>query len=342
MPILARLRSLWRNLLRRTHADAELDDELRAYVELLAEEYERAGMTADDALRRARIETGGVQQVKESTRDAWVGNWFATFAREFRYTVRALRRSPAFVMVAITALALGIGGATAVFTVIKGSLLRPLSAVSDPETLVSLEPIKVESYLYDFSYLDYRDLRAQSRSLAGLAGYDGTPMTLTDRSGVRHSSWVSYVTGNFFSVLGVAPAVGRLIQPADEEHASPVVVLAYDLWQERYGGNPDVVGSTVDLAGQPLTVIGVAPPHFIGAMLMHPMEFWIPITTLPTLVSAPGLRDDRGATYLRLVGRLASDSTIDAAQRDMSLLAAHLAETYPDDEGRGIGVFCGA
>jgi predicted permease len=329
-------------LTRRERAERSLDDEVRAYVDLLAAEYERAGMAPPQARRRALVEIGGIEQVKEATRDAWVGEGIATLVRELRFTLRGLRNAPAFLVIAVTILAIGIGGATAIFTVIKGSVLRPLPAVSHPEELVSLEPTKGERLLYDFSYLDYRDLREQTRSLTGLIGFDGTYMTLEDSHGPRRSAWLSFVTGNFFSELGVTPAAGRLIQPADEEAGSPVVVLAYDLWQERYGGDPGVIGSKVDLAGHPLTVIGVAPPKFIGAMLMHPMELWIPITTLSTMGTEPEMRTSRSITTLRLVGRLAPGRTMDDAQRELSLLAARVADMYEADEDHGIRVFPGA
>ncbi|HEX7051197.1 MAG TPA: ADOP family duplicated permease [Longimicrobiales bacterium] len=342
MRILATVRGLWLTLLRRGRAERSLDDEVRAYVDLLAAEYEEAGMAPGLARRRALIETGGIEQVKEATRDAWVGRGIFTFVRDLRFTLRTLRNAPAFSVLAVTILGIGIGGATAIFTVIKGSLLQPLPAVSDAGGLVTLEPVKDGTLRYGFSYLDYRDLREQTRSLAGLIGYDGTSMTLEDRRGPRRSAWVSYVTGDFFSVLGVRAAAGRLIQPADEEAANPVVVLAYDLWQERYGGDPGVIGSTVDVAGYPLTVIGVAPPRFIGAMLLYPMELWIPFTTVPKLVSAPGMLDSRSGRFLRLVGRLAPGTTVDEAQQELSLLAARLADAYPADEGRGIRVFPGA
>lgn len=342
MRVLAMVRSLWLTLARRSRVERSLDEELRAYVDLLAAEYEGAGMDADQARRRALIETGGIEQVKEATRDAWAGRGIATFAREIRFTLRGLSRAPAFCIVAVTILAIGIGGATAIFTVIKGSLLRPLPAVSDPGALVSLEPTKDGTLRYGFSYLDYSDLREQTRALAGLAGYDGTSLTLDDGRGERRSAWVSYVTGGFFSTLGVRPAAGRLIQPADEQAANPVVVLAYDLWQERYGGDPGVIGQRIHVAGQPLTVIGVASPRFIGAMLMNPMELWIPFTIVPALVNAPGMLDDRAATFLRLVGRLAPGATVGEAQEELSLLAARLAETYPANEARGIRVFPGA
>ncbi|HEX7117847.1 MAG TPA: ADOP family duplicated permease [Longimicrobiales bacterium] len=342
MRVVAMLRSLWLTLVRRERVERSLDEELRAYVDLLAAEYEGAGMDPAQARRRALIETGGIEQVKEATRDAWAGRGIATFAREIRFTLRSLGHAPAFCIVAVTVLAIGIGGATAIFTVIKGSLLRPLPAVSDPGALVSLEPTEGGTLLYGFSYLDYRDLREQTRTLAGLAGYDGTSMTLEDGRGPRRAAWVSYVTGDFFSVLGVRPAAGRLIHPADEEAANPVVVLAYDLWQERYGGDPGVIGQSINVAGQPLTVIGVAPPRFIGAMLMYPMELWIPFTIVPALVNAPGMLDDRAATYLRLVGRLGRDATVAQAQQELSLLAERLAEARPAGEGRGIRVFHGA
>lgn len=340
--VLATLRSLWFTLVRRRRAEQSLDEEVRQYVDLLTAEYVAAGLASDRARRRALIETGGVEQVMEATRDAWVGQGIATFVRECRFALRSLRSSRAFCFVAVTILAIGIGGATAIFTVINGSILQPLPAVSEPGELVSLEPVKGGRLLYNFSYHEYRNLREQTRSLAGLAGYDGTSRTLEDRSGPRHSAWVSYVTGDFFSVLGVRPAAGRLIHAADEAFANPVVVLAYDVWQERYDGDPAVIGSTVHLSGRPLTVIGVAPPRFIGAILMHPMDLWIPVTIMPALMDEPGMLDDATGRYLRLVGRLMPGVTVDDAQHELSPIADRLAGAYPVNEGRGIRVFAGA
>jgi predicted permease len=336
------LNSLWRTLVRRSREQQALHDELAEYVDLLTDEYERAGLAPEAARRRALVDTGGVEQVKEATRDVWRGAGVANAARELRFTLRALRNAPAFSAIAIAILAIGIAGATAIFTVIKGSLLRPLPAVSHPSSLVSLEPTKGAELLYDFSYLDYRELRDQSRTLAGLAGYDGTSMTVEDRWAPRHTTWVSYVTGNFFAVLGTTPAVGRLFGPSDEATGNPVVVLAYDFWQSRHNGDPRVVGATIRLADHRVTVIGVAQPRFIGAMLMHPMQIWIPLTALPSMVDAPGMLDSHDDTYLRLVGRLAIGRTVADAQDELSVLAARLAKSYPADAGHGIKVFAGA
>ncbi|HET7563689.1 MAG TPA: ADOP family duplicated permease [Gemmatimonadaceae bacterium] len=347
MPILARLRSLWRNLLHRTHADAELDDELRAYVALLAEEYERAGMTGEDALRRARIETGGVQQVKESTRDAWVGAWVTTFGRELRYALRSLRRSPAFVVISITTLALGIGGATAVFTVIKGSLLRPLPGVAESDRLITVDVrVQGRSEAWNVSYPDYRDLRERSTTLAGLAGYNGTSMAIVDTAGARTQAMVGFVSDNFFSVLGVHPVVGRVFAAAPSGARGAlddqVVVLGYDWWQQHFGGDARIIGTTLAIGGGQYTIIGVAPKGFGGAMALYPMEMWIPVVssrgTAPELAAYNMRVDDRHLDLLFVVGRLAPGRTVDDARRDLGAIGRWLAATYQEDRKRSIEV----
>lgn len=350
MPILARVRSLWRHLVHRTRADAELDDELRAYVALLAEEHERAGMTRDEAFRRARIETGGVQQVKESTREAWVGNAVATYARELRYAIRSLRRSPAFVVIAITTLALGIGGATAVFTVIKGSLLRPLPGVAAPDRLITVD-VRVQGRpdAWPMSYPDYRDLRDRATVLAGLAAYNGTYMTVVDTTGTKGRAGVSFVTDNFFSLLGVHPVIGRVFtaDPSGARGAlnDQVVVLGYEWWQQHFGGDARVIGSTLTLDGGEYTIIGVAPKGFGGAMTLYPMEMWVPLASR-AFVSQIALYDmrleDRGLPWLFVIGRLAPGRSVDDARRDLGAIGTWLAATYQEDRKRSIEVLPGA
>jgi len=249
------VRSLWSNLVRRRDVERDLDAELRAYVDLLAAEYERSGMAPDLARRRALVETGGIEAVKDATRDALVGNALAVGSRETRYALRTLRRAPGFLAIAVGTLALGIGGATAVFTVIKGSLLRPLPAAADPDRLVTIERVDpttaaTESGYPVFSYPDYLDLRARSTALSGIAGFDGTSIAVTDSSGSGRE-WVSFVTANFFTVLGVRPVAGRVFTDPEVENG---VVVSYDLWQRRFGGHPDAIGSTIALKGQAYTV----------------------------------------------------------------------------------------
>jgi predicted permease len=339
MSIASRVSGVWRNLFRRGRAERDLDDELNTYVELRAATYERRGMPPGEARRRARAESGGMEQAKEATRDAWGGAWLVNTTREVRYALRSLRRSPAYVITAVATLAIGIGGATAIFTVINGTLLRSLPAVVQPDRLVGADHILATTTLDDFGYPDFQDLHDQTKSLAGLAAYNGTAVTLHDTAGSTQA-WVGMVSGDFFSVLGVSPVAGRLIGPTDAipHSPTPVVVLGYDLWQRRFGGATGIIGTKVTIDGDPVTVIGVAPRGFIGAMSLHPMELWVP---LPWMLRAsdpfgPGAR---GSGWFRLVGRLAPGRTIGDAQADLGTIMARLAHTYPADSGHSIRVY---
>jgi len=345
MRAIAFVRSLWSNLVRRRDVERDLDAELRAYVDLLAAEYERSGMAPDLARRRALVETGGIEAVKDATRDALVGNALAGGSRETRYALRTLRRAPGFLAIAVGTLALGIGGATAVFTVIKGSLLRPLPAAADPDRLVTIERVDpttaaTESGYPVFSYPDYLDLRARSTALSGIAGFDGTSIAVTDSSGSGRE-WVSFVTANFFTVLGVRPVAGRVFTDPEVENG---VVVSYDLWQRRFGGHPGAIGSTIALKGQAYTVIGVAPPRFIGAMATHEMDIWVPIVVAGRLspVLAGMDLESRRRGVMRLVGRLAPGKTVDDAQRDLAKTAAWLAAMHASNRGRTVKVWAGA
>jgi predicted permease len=344
MRVLSLWRACWQNLVRRPRVEQLLDDELQAYVDLLAAEHERAGMTPAQARRAALVDTGGVAQVKEEARDAWVGTAFATAARELRYALRSLRRSPAFLAVSVATLAIGIGGATAVFTVIKASLLAPLPAVAEPDRLITVERVQTTRMIAEFSYPDYLDLSEHTTTLVGLAGFDGTSMALKAAASSEHE-WVSFVTDNFFTVLGVRPVAGRLFDTADVSGAGahPVVVLGYALWQRRFGGARDVIGSALELDGHLFTIIGVAPPGLIGAMATHPMELFTPVAIGGR--ATPALRgldlDSRRSSLLRLVGRLAPGKSVADAQRDLAATAAWLATTHPTNRGRTVQVLPG-
>ena len=346
--IAAMLQSLWWNLARRDRVDAALDDEVRAYVELLAAEYEREGMSPLLARRRALIETGGVQQVKEATRRAWVGDTIASTARELRFTIRGLRRAPVFLAVAVITLAIGIGGATAVFTVIDASLLRPLPQVSEPEQLVTVERVQPTGPAAEFSYPDYRDLKERASTLAGLAAFNGTSMALEDAAGSERA-WVGYVSDDFFQVLGVRPAAGRLFQPSGPSgkggEAEAVAIIGHALWQRRFAGAATVIGSTVKLDGRTFTIVGIAPPGFIGAMRPNPMELWIPITVADAPAAALSDFDftSRRDAWLRLVGRVAPGRSVEEAQRELAAIATQLATAHPaTNEGRSVHVAAGA
>ena len=214
MTVVARLRSLWWNLVRRRHVDAALDEEVRSYVDLLAAEYERRGLGAAEARRTALLEAGGIEQVKEAARDAWAGAALANAARECRHALRSLARSPSYVVTAVLTLAIGIGGATAVFTVVKGTLFRPLPVVTAPDRLVDVEIRLPSGAFNEMGYPDFLRFRDDARTLSGLAVYNGTPMAVSTHERSTRAK-VSYVSGDFFRVLGVRPALGRLLDDAE-------------------------------------------------------------------------------------------------------------------------------
>jgi predicted permease len=281
--------------------------------------------------------------VKDATRDAWAGDWIARAARALRQTIRSLSRAPTYVVTVVATLGLAIGAATALYTVVKGSLLRPLPAVAEPDRLVSVEPLRGATRLYDFSYPDFQDLKTGAPSLAGLAAYDGTSMIFRTANATGRT-WVSWVSGDFFPVLGVKPVVGRLLAPADEGPGiiSPAVVISYDFWRAHFDGSPGAIGARLSLDGYPLTVVGIAPKDFVGAMSLHAMEMWIPLTMMAPISHFPMPLDSRAETVGRLVGRLAPGRTLADARSELTTIASRLAATYPEDKGKTIAVYAGA
>src|SRR6185503_15590652 len=314
--------------------------------DLLTKDYEGRGLSPTDARRAALVATGGSTQVKEATRDAWLGSSIAALARELRYAWRSLARSPGFVAIAIVTLGVGIAGSTTIFTVVNAALLRPPPDIAAPAELATMERVQPTSTFDDFSYPDAKDFDAQTTTFAGIAAYNGTYMSLsTGRTTER--AWVSYVSDNYFDVLGVRPALGRLMMRPDaiDGPDGPVIVLGYSLWERRFGADSIVIGRIVSLIEGRFTVIGVASRRFIGAMTLHPMEAFIPLTA--TRYASPGglpadFLTSRSAGWLRLIGRMRPGVTLERAQSDLSTVAARLASTYASNKGRGVRVFAGA
>lgn len=342
MTALTRLKALVRNLFRREHQQRALSDELDSYVDLVADQYAHDGMNAADAQRRALVEVR-IEHTKELTRDAWIGARADAFMRELRHTVRSLKRAPLFAVTVVVTLGIAIGGATALFTIIKGSLLRPLPAVAEPDRLISVEPVRGGAILYDFSYPDFADFRDQSTSLSSIALYDGTSVAYRDSLDTSRA-WMSYVSGEFFATLGVHAAAGRLLTPADVRvgEPAPVAVIGYDFWQHHFHGDPSAIGRTVRLNDYPVTIVGVAPPGFVGAMALHRMDMWVPLTTVQAIFHSAIEAESRNDASGRLVARLAPGRTIDDARNELAAIAARLAATYPEDKGRGVLVYRGA
>ncbi|MDQ3917671.1 MAG: ABC transporter permease, partial [Acidobacteriota bacterium] len=316
-----------RSLLHRAQVERELDEELRYHVERQFEENVGRGMTAEEARYAALRAIGGAEQQKERCRDMRRVNLIEDVARDLRYTLRVLAKSPVFTSVAVITLALGIGANTAIFSVVNAVLLRPLP-YREPNRIVwvwgtcPLNDIKQE----EASYPDFNDWRQQSRAFDGMGGSARTSMILTGGDGEPERVPGAVVVGDFFSVLGVEPMLGRKFLPEENESGkNRVVILSYGLWQRRFGGDPKIVGQTVSLQSNPYTVVGVMPPKFEQPEPgeVNSAQLWLPLEVTNNVKNA------RRGDFLGVVARLKPGATIEQARSELQTIAARLAEQYP-------------
>jgi len=251
--------------------------------------------------------------------------------QDLRYAARTMRRSPGFTATAVLTLALGIGANAAVFSVINTLLLRPL-AVADPHNLYVLTSVHQDNEKpHQLSWLDYRDYRARAEVLTDLAAYVISFAALSaDHRADRIA--VNYVTGNYFSMLGVRPARGRLIVPSEGEvlGADPVVVLGHGYWLRRFNGDPSVVGRTVLVNAQPVTVVGVVPASFTGVVALVEFDAYLPFGMLSPASTLREITRDRASHELSVLGRLAPGVTSTQAHAALDVLARQLEQQYPD------------
>jgi putative ABC transport system permease protein len=263
---------------------------------------------------------------------------------DFRYAVRKLAGSPGFSLLAILILALGTGASTAVFSVVNAALLRPLPGVGNPSRLVTFYRTQKGDSFDNFGYPDYRDFRDRSRTLSGLAARSGTMLSV--RYGTAERLRGDLVTGNYFQVLGVKPAVGRLLLPDDDRTGTDaaVAVLGYGLWQRRFGGRPDAVGSRIDVNGFPFTVVGVVPREFGGTVTGAAFDLWVPLASQPQTIPrlSTNILENRAAGWIDIFGRLQPEMSVEQAGAEMKTIAQQLAQAYPNTNGsRSVGVFPG-
>jgi predicted permease len=261
--------------------------------------------------------------------------------QDVRFGLRMLAKSPAFTAVAILTLALGIGANTAIFSVINALLFRPLAVQNaDRLTVISVQtgPDSVPDGL---SYPDYRDYREQSDVFTEMAGYDLNLVGLGS-GGRADRVIVSYVTSNYFSMLGVQPSAGRMIAPGegDAPNTGAVVVLGHSFWQRRFGGDPGVVGRSVSLNGHAVTIIGVVPAEFRGTFTVVEMDAYVPIGMLASGSRSTTFFTDRTSHELRTLATLKPGVTVQRAQASLSVIAQRLALQYPQaDQGQILTVY---
>jgi putative ABC transport system permease protein len=253
-----------------------------------------------------------------------------------------------FTAVAAATLALGIGANTSIFSVMNKFLLRPLP-VEEPSQIVALNNAPAKGHAIPiFSYANYKDLRNDSDVTTGLIAYEPVPASLSS-GGSNDRVWGYLVSGNYFSVLGTRAVVGRLISVNDDSEAGahPVAVISYSSWQRRFGGDRSIVGHDVLVNGRAFTIIGVAPPEFIGLELSYVPEIWFPLMMQnefkPLMPGPPkgsrGWFEDRSVLSVFVAGRLKPGVTVAQAETGLKRVAAHLATEYPREiEGMSISL----
>ena len=331
MPHFVRLNSFLRNVFSSKRVDADLDHEVRSHLEMLTEENIRAGMTPEEAQRAARIELGGIEQVKEQVREERIGNWLQSVSADCRFALRQLRKSRAFTTVGILTLALGIGANAVIFSLVSTFLLRPLP-ILHPEQIYAIHQGKQNdpSYSQSLSYPNYRDLRDRNQVLSGMAVFRFDPMSLS-HYGNNERVWGYLVSANYFDVLGVQPFLGRTFLPEEEgaHNAHPVVVMSYACWRRRFGSDPAVVGKPVFINGHTFTAVGVAPPEFAGTESVFTPEFWVPSMMQEWIESWSGLEGRGNGSWFGL-GRLKSGVSPQQATAQLDSIAEQLGREYPN------------
>ena len=289
--------SFFRNLFSRGTVERELDEELRAYIDLLTAEKIKLGMSPDAARRAAHLEAGGVEQIKEEVRDVRRGALVETTMQDVRYGLRLLRRSPGFAALAIVTIGLGIGANSAIFSVINGVVRKPLAYPESQELMFITSQFRNMNFdRFWVSPPEYFEFKERTTAFAHVGAYTTGAMNVSTDQPERVNA--AFITANMFDVLGVAPIRGR---PFTAEHdlpnADPVVLVSYEFWQRGFGGDPAIIGKRVDIQGLQRTVLGIMPPEFD----LHDAraQLWVPLGL------DPNNRQNRGSHFLYLVGRLA-------------------------------------
>lgn len=350
-----KVRFRFRTLFGKSGVERELTEELRFHLEKQIEENRARGMSPAEARSAAMREFGAVEGIKEECRDARGVTWLQDFAQDVRYGLRMLRRSPGFTAVAVLTLALGIGGTTAIFTLVQQVMLRTLPVVRPGQLWRIGDAARCcysEGYTQGrgtslpqndwnlFSWEAYKLFRADTPAFEELAAFQigegnaelgvrraGSPAPVQPANG-------EYVSGNFFKTFGVSAWRGRLFTDADDrEGAPPVAVMSFHTWQAKYGSDPSVVGAAYDVNGHPFTIVGIAPPGFFGAKIADSdmPDFWMPLATEPLIAGATSRLKNPRLAWLDLIGRVRPRTNAKTLEAQLRVeLRQWLASHVPD------------
>jgi len=316
---------------RRSQIESEMQAELRSHIQHRADDLQRSGLSRAKAERRARIEFGGHERYREEVRETFAGSFIETLIQDLRYSVRVLRKSPGFALVAITTLALAIGANAVVFGLLNGLILRPLN-LPHPQSLYGIERSDEDNPVE--SYPDYLDLRDRNRSFESLAAYRITEAGLD--AGDTPSRLFGYeVSGNYFDALGIRPFLGRFFHGSDEHgpNSAPYIVLSHTCWHVRFQDDRAMVGRVVQLNKHPFTVIGVAPPGFRGTLVFANPDFFVPMVN-EEQVEGRNVLNERGTGWIYLaLGHLKAGVTPGRAIEDLNSIGSWFRKSYPKEHG---------
>jgi putative ABC transport system permease protein len=310
----ARLRAI----VRTRRVEEDLDDELAFHVAMQTRANARDGMTDREAYRRARVEIGGVEQMKERSRDVLPLRWARDAMQDVKYALRGLRKTPRFTVAAVLTVVLGVGANATIFSVLNPLLFKPLP-YPDPDRIVNVFRTSPQSDRWPHSMANYLDHRARNTVFEQLAALTWEDASFADPGQPGERLFALRTTGNFFALFGVGPVIGRAFTDTDDQTgAEPVVVLSYGFWQRRFNGDAAVIGRSMRLDGRNATVVGVMPRDFDYPLFWGNIDLWRPFA------AAPELRQNRGNNYLREFARLKPGVTPDQADAAMKAVAKQI------------------
>jgi predicted permease len=333
MEMRAKLRALAIRLLPRRRRDAEIDAELESHLAMHTEDGVRAGLSREEARRQALIKLGGVEQTRQAYRERHTLSWIESLLQDVRFGLRMMARNRGFTMVAVITLAIGIGATATAFTWIDAVLLQPLSGVTDPNRLVTVETLTSNGEWVPNSYPDFIDFRDRLKLFEGIAVSHVAAFSVGKEDHAERV-WGELVSGNFFSVLGVKPEAGRLFLPSeygDTPGAYPVAVISDRYWRSHYGANPSILGKTLRINQHELTIVGVAAPEFHGSIPVTSFDLWVPYMEQSVLNGVqPWMLRDRHDRNMLGIARLKPGVTFEQARLELKALADRMAIANAD------------
>ncbi len=327
MPLLRNIASGFRALFQKKRADRELDEELRGFMDMAAEERMKQGKSEMEAFRAVRLERGSPEAAREEVRSAGWESLLEACWQDVRYGLRQLRRSPGFTAVAVLTLALGIGATTAIFSVVNAVLLKSLPYRQPDKLMLVQERIaKFNQSSILVSAPDIAVIQRDNHVFDSVAAFRTEPLNLSSASAQPERIPATRVSANLFPMLGANPLLGRTFSPSEDPPGHFVTVLSYALWHEHFGGDPAIIGKTIALDGQPYTIIGVMPSSFVfpprGLSYSTPASLWTPIAF------TPGELANLGVFNYGVLARLKQGVTLAQARSDMAVVANEILKTW--------------